>query len=483
MKQKSKVTGISRFSAVLLIAMAVLFITGCSISYRDVKLKVTMGDNMMANATVTIENINRDNFTAADDTGLGLIRVLYIYTDEKLALIDQSIGEGSINMGSLHSFGPGPAIGEITEERYDGVYDYTVTDAENAAFKNGTETSWTKTLSFPVEEAAKGRTITFIVVLEGVDNSGTPEGPSANYGRATSIPFKYSAVTFDANGHGTSPGMKYFEVDGKLTKPADPSASGWSFGGWYKEPECKTAWDFNTGVVEDNMTLYAKWTEDPTKQMGEDGTAFGPGASAEAADAAILALKDDKDPAGTVFGALQLKASKTTKSSIKLTWKKVSGAKKYIIYANKCGKGKKYQKLTTVTGKSYTAKKVAGAKLKKGTYYKFLMVAVDGSNKVVSSSKTVHAATAGGKVGNPTKVTTKAKKNKVTVKAKKTFKLAAKQAGKKIKKHRAVSYETSDPKVATVTTKGVIKGVKKGSCKVYAYAQNGVCAVIKVTVK
>ena len=208
-----------------------------------------------------------------------------------------------------------------------------------------------------------------------------------------------------------------------------------------------------------------------------------PGADAAVAEAAILSLPDDKDPAGTTFGLLQLKAAKTAKTSIKLTWKKVDGATKYIIFANACGKGKKYQKLTTVTGKSFTAKKVAGAKLKKGTYYKFLMVAVDKDNKVVSTSKTVHAGTAGGKAGNPAKVTTKAKKNKVTVKAKKTFKLAGKQTGKSIKKHRAVSYETSDAKIATVTAKGVIKGVKKGKCKVYAYAQNGVCAVITVTVK
>ena len=199
---------------------------------------------------------------------------------------------------------------------------------------------------------------------------------------------------------------------------------------------------------------------------------FAPGADASVAEACILALPDDKDPAGSAFGLLQLKATKTTKSSIKLTWKKVKGAKKYIIYSNACGKGKKYQKLTTVTGKSYTAKKVAGKKLTKGKYYKFLMVAVDGSNKVVSTSKTVHAATAGGKVGNDKKVTTKAKKNKVTVKVKKTFKLGAKTVAAskklKVKKHRAVSYESSNTAIATVSAKGVIKGVKKGSCKVYA---------------
>ena len=115
------------------------------------------------------------------------------------------------------------------------------------------------------------------------------------------------------------------------------------------------------------------------------------------------------------------------------------------------------------------------------------MVALNAKNKVVSTSKTVHVATAGGKVGNSKKVTTKAKKNKVTVKVKKTFKLAAKtvpQSKKlKVKKHRVVMYESSNPTVASVTKKGVIKGLKKGKCKVYAYAQNGVFAVITVTVK
>ena len=212
-----------------------------------------------------------------------------------------------------------------------------------------------------------------------------------------------------------------------------------------------------------------------------------PGADAGIAEAAILALPNDNDPAGSSFGLLQLKAAKTTKNSIKLTWKKAPGAKKYIIYANACGKGKKYQKLTTATGTSKTIKKVAGAKLKKGKYYKFLMIAVDANNKVISTSTTVHVATLGGKVGNDKKVMTKAKKNKATVKVKKTFKLAAKTlpANKKlkVKKHRTISYETSNAKVATVSKKGIIKGVKKGKCKIYAYAQNGVCVTIKVTVK
>ena len=45
------------------------------------------------------------------------------------------------------------------------------------------------------------------------------------------------------------------------------------------------------------------------------------------------------------------------------------------------------------------------------------------------------------------------------------------------------AYGTTNPTIATVTKKGVIKGKKKGKCYVYAYVQNGVFAKIKVTVK
>ncbi len=40
-----------------------------------------------------------------------------------------------------------------------------------------------------------------------------------------------------------------------------------------------------------------------------------------------------------------------------------------------------------------------------------------------------------------------------------------------------------DSNIASVDKKGKIKGKNKGSCYVYAYAQNGVFSKIKVTVK
>lgn len=38
-------------------------------------------------------------------------------------------------------------------------------------------------------------------------------------------------------------------------------------------------------------------------------------------------------------------------------------------------------------------------------------------------------------------------------------------------------------KVVTVTSDGVIKAMRKGNCKIWVYAQNGVYKVITVTVK
>lgn len=229
-------------------------------------------------------------------------------------------------------------------------------------------------------------------------------------------------------------------------------------------------------------------SEDNDNKKGEDGTAFGKGASVKVAEKTITAFKGEADPKGSVFNVLQLKVKKVSKTNITLGWTKAKGATSYTIYGNKCGKKNKYEKIATVKKNSYKVTKInKKTKIKKGTYYKFIVIASDKNNQVVSTSKTVHVATSGGKVGNYKKVTTAAKKNKANVKVKKKFKLKAKAVAAskklKVKKHRAIQYESANPKVATVNKKGVITGKKKGTCYVYAYSQSGVAAKIKVTVK
>ncbi len=69
-------------------------------------------------------------------------------------------------------------------------------------------------------------------------------------------------VTFDVNGHGDAIASAEIVKGSCATAPAAPLASGYVFRGWYAEAACETAWDFTTAVTTD-ITLYAKWTEEP----------------------------------------------------------------------------------------------------------------------------------------------------------------------------------------------------------------------------
>lgn len=86
-------------------------------------------------------------------------------------------------------------------------------------------------------------------------------------------------VKFDTNGHGhaTVPADQTVELNGKATKPADPTAEGYVFRGWYTTAACTTEFDFNTPIAADT-TLYAKWDEiyTVTFNVGGHGTAPAP---------------------------------------------------------------------------------------------------------------------------------------------------------------------------------------------------------------
>ena len=283
----------------------------------------------------------------------------------------------------------------------------------------------------------------------------------------------YYTVTFNANGRGTAPAAQKLAIGRCAVEPAAPSASGYIFGGWYKDAACTAAWSFST-PVSGNLTLYAKW--DAPGVISGDVTPSTP-VTAAAAEKTILGMTGEKDTKGATYGLLKAKGKATSKSSIKLTWSKIKGATSYVIYGNKCGKKNKYLRITSVKGTSYTQKK-----LKKNTYYKYLIVAVNGKT-ALAVSKTIHVATRGGKKGNFTGL--KLSKTKASLKKKKTVKIrsTAKQGRLKVSVHRKVAWESSNPKVATVNSKGRIKAISKGTCYIYAYTQNGICKKVKVKVK
>ena len=80
---------------------------------------------------------------------------------------------------------------------------------------------------------------------------------------------EYHTVSFDVNGGKPSPENQIVPKYGKATKPKSPSKSGYSFVGWYKDPDLKQKYDFSNQVVAD-MTLYAKYSKNPVPKKDDD---------------------------------------------------------------------------------------------------------------------------------------------------------------------------------------------------------------------
>ena len=189
----------------------------------------------------------------------------------------------------------------------------------------------------------------------------------------------------------------------------------------------------------------------------------------------------------TSYRKLRLRATKSAGTTNVLKWNKVADADGYVIYGNLCNtRGKTYKLVKQVTIKDNATTSWIDTKLASGTYYKYCIKAyklVDGKKAWIAKSKVVHSTTTGGKYGNAASV--KVNKTAVSLAVGKTFTMKAEQIVKDlpIKKHAAIKYESSNSRVASVTSKGVIKAKKKGSCYIYVYAQNGMYKRVKVTVK
>jgi hypothetical protein len=182
------------------------------------------------------------------------------------------------------------------------------------------------------------------------------------------------------------------------------------------------------------------------------------------------------------FSHLQLKA-KAGKTSTTLSYKRKVQVDGYLILGGKCGED--MVELADLPAKttSYTVKN-----LKQGTYYKYQVKAyriIDGKQVIIMTSKVVHSITESKTYANPTRVTTDTTSLKLEIGESETVtSQVVLPKSKKLKEHTAViRYESSNKEIASVNKKGKISANSKGTCYVYAYAQNGVYKRIKVTVE
>lgn len=246
----------------------------------------------------------------------------------------------------------------------------------------------------------------------------------------------------------------------------------------------------NLKATADNGYKFKKWTS-------SDGVKFKKATSAST----TFTMPGKNVTVKAIFEKLSgtplVTMTSKDKKKLILKWKKVGDANGYDIYFAKGDPSKdknKIKKVTTIKNNkttTYTARN-----LKKNTSYAayvkaFVWKDSKKKNKIyIGESPVMYAYTSGGNGKKANAGSVSVKKTEVSIKKGNTSKITAsvKSSDKKkktvtYKKLKDIRYLSTDKTIATVSSKGKITAKKKGTCKIYVYAHNGVNKTITVTVK
>ncbi|MDY3795244.1 MAG: InlB B-repeat-containing protein, partial [Agathobacter sp.] len=74
------------------------------------------------------------------------------------------------------------------------------------------------------------------------------------------IPNEYTVI-FDNQGHGIAPEPVDAAYGTTIAEPTAPTETGYTFNGWFEDPDGFNEWDFENSVIPaENVTLYANWS-------------------------------------------------------------------------------------------------------------------------------------------------------------------------------------------------------------------------------
>ncbi|WP_129586744.1 InlB B-repeat-containing protein [Microterricola viridarii] len=110
-------------------------------------------------------------------------------------------------------------------------------------------------------------------------------------------------VSFNGNGHGAGVAPQTFPKGGTATKPADPTAAGFVFDGWFTDAALTVPADFSAPVSA-STTFYAKWSAVAPATVTVSFNGNGHGASVAPVTVAVggtVAKPADPTAAGFVF--------------------------------------------------------------------------------------------------------------------------------------------------------------------------------------
>ena len=179
-------------------------------------------------------------------------RLYYQITDETTTYKIDAYGQGSLYKDNCGCGTEGKLSGAVSSDWQTKTYKYS-SGGTNHTGKYYT-LSPVRSITVNKTTATQVKTITF--TFRRTAATGTKSVAEQTF-YVPALP-KYT-VSFDVQGHGTKPANQSVFYGYNATTPTAPTATGYTFGGWFEDAACTTAFSFS--AIKSNKTAYAKWTE------------------------------------------------------------------------------------------------------------------------------------------------------------------------------------------------------------------------------
>ncbi len=184
----------------------------------------------------------------------------------------------------------------------------------------------------------------------------------------------------------------------------------------------------------------------------------------------------------------RMTVSGNSKKALKVAWTDVADACAYDVYFAKCGSEFRLKKTVKASKPRVVRFKGLDKRVSYKAYVKAWKMVNNQKVYIGNASPQVHAITGGYTSQECNTQSVKLNRTRLTLKAGGSASLKAKlkcvKSGKKLLDHAdKVRWYSTDANVATVDTNGKVNAVDKGSCTIYAIANNGVRSSAKVKVK
>ena len=134
----------------------VVCLSACSITWEDIELFVRVNSDLKATATVTLSNINLNDFVHG--AHLDRIDIYYAYSDEK-----------KTSLASYREINFSASESGVPDDAGDGRFSFEITDEENDAFLESGNNYREKQVEFRLPADASGKDVDYLVALIGSD--------------------------------------------------------------------------------------------------------------------------------------------------------------------------------------------------------------------------------------------------------------------------------------------------------------------------